>query len=159
MIMEIIKQYRVVLMIVVTVLILVIIRALGVNHFKSDAKRLAEPSLMRSNILNNSQLAALKGNKLLIDLSEGPSSDTYNITDSEVINILPDAILNKDNLNRLHKFNGNILLISPDRALAARIWMVLSQMGMNNVYILSDDSDNESFKNKFRPDTITGPEL
>ena len=86
-------------------------------------------------------------------------SDADNITDNEVISILPDAILNKDNLNKINKFNGKIFLTSPDQALSARIWMVLSQMGIKNLYILTNDNDNETFKNKFRPDSLTGPEL
>jgi len=157
--MGIIKQYRVVIMILVTVLVLVIVRSVGVYHFRSDAKKLAEPSVMRTNILTNSQMAALTGKKLLINLGEGPVSDSYFGTDIEVIKIIPDAILNKNNLNNIHRFNGNIFLISPDPALSARIWMVLSQMGIKNIFILTRDNDNEAFKNKFRPDTLTRPEL
>jgi len=156
--MELIKQYRVVILILVAVLILVIIRSAG-YHFKSDAMKLAEPSVMRSNILTSSQIAALKGEKLLIYLGAGTVSDADNVNYSEVISIIPDAILNKDNLNKINKFNGKIFLTSPDNALSARIWMVLSQMGTKDIYILTNDADNESFKNKFRPDSLTGPEL
>jgi hypothetical protein len=158
-IMEIIKQYRIVIIIVATVLILVIIRSLGMYHFKSDAAKLAESSVMRANILTNSQVAALTGNKLLIYLGEEAVSDANKYTDGEVISIMPDAILSKENLKMIHRFKGNILLTSPDDALSARIWMVLSQMGIKDIYILSSENDNESFKNKFRPDTLTGPEL
>ena len=49
--MEIIKQYRVVIIILVAVLILVIIRSTG-YHFKSDALKLAEPSVMHIKYFN-----------------------------------------------------------------------------------------------------------
>jgi hypothetical protein len=157
--MEIIKQYRIVIIIVVTVLVLVIIRSVGVYHFRNDALKLAEPSVTRSNILTSSQVAVLTGNKLLINLGEEPVADANKFTDSEVISIMPDAILSKENLKIIHRFKGNILLTSPDDALSARIWMVLSQLGIKDIYILTIENDKESFKNKFRPDTLTGPEL
>jgi len=157
--MEIIKQYRVVIITVIAVLIAVIIRSVGVNHFRSDAGKLAESSVLRSNIITDSQMAALSGKKLLINLGKEPYSDANITNDSQVINIPADAILDKDNFKSIRKFDGNILLISPDPAVSARIWMVLSQMGIKDLYILTDYTDNESFKNKFRPDTLTGPEL
>jgi len=50
-------------------------------------------------------------------------------------------------------------LVSSDASVSARMWMFLSQMGIENLFILTTDRENESFKNKFRPDTLTRPEL
>jgi hypothetical protein len=37
--------------------------------------------------------------------------------------------------------------------------MILSQMGINDIYIVFGDIENETFKYKFLPDTIIIPEL
>jgi hypothetical protein len=37
--------------------------------------------------------------------------------------------------------------------------MVFGQLGYRNVYIITGNSEDEVLKYKFRPDTITRPEL
>jgi 3-mercaptopyruvate sulfurtransferase SseA len=74
-------------------------------------------------------------------------------------NIPADSILSKKYLNTIRKHNGPVILFSSEMAVSARIWMLLSQMGCKNIYILTNNTDNEVFKSKFRPDTVTRPEL
>jgi hypothetical protein len=62
--------------------------------------------------------------------------------------------LNKNNFSLIGKHNGPVLLYSADPGLSARIWMLLSQMGRRNIYILTDSTDNEILKYKFRPDSL-----
>jgi rhodanese-related sulfurtransferase len=155
--MEFIKKYKVVLAIVLTVLILVLIRSFGANHFKSDAKRWAEPSVMRSNLITPEQAGTLSGKKLVICLDEYVAEN--NEVPKDAIYIHADSILNKNNLHIIRNHVGPILLVSSDMAISARIWMVLCQMGYSNIYIYTGITDNEIFKYKFRPDTIVRPEL
>ncbi len=157
--MEIIKQYRVVILILLPILILVIIRSVSTNHFKPDAKKLAEPSVLRSNLINSKELDAISGKTLLIILGEVKITGTNSFYPGEVLNISPDSILEKSNFNRIKNHNGTIILFSSNVSLSARMWMILSQMGIERLYILTEDKDNESFKNKFRPDSLTRPEL
>ena len=157
--MGIIKKYRVVIIILVPLLILVIIRSVGINHFKLDAKKLAEPSVSRTNLINSSEMAALSGEVLLINLGDGKIEGTDSNSKAEILNIPPVALLEKSNLNKISKHNGPVLIFSPDPSVSSRMWMLLGQMGIKTLYILTNDKDNESFKNKFRPDTLTGPEL
>lgn len=157
--MKIFKQYRVVILILVTLLILVIIRSLSTNHFKPDAKKLAEPSVMRSNLISNEEMAALSGEIVLINLGEVKAEGIEPGSKTEVLNVTPDAILEKSTIKKLSGFNGTIVIFSSDASVSARMWMFLSQMGIENLFILTTDKENESFKNKFRPDTLTRPEL
>ena len=155
--MEIVKKYKVVILIVLPVLILVIFRSTGINHFKPDSARLAEPSVTKSNIITFEKLGSLSGDKLLINLdAEKIAFDNFT---GKTLNIPADSVLIKNNLKTFHKHNGPVLLYSSDQAVSARIWMVLSQMGIRNIYILTGENDNEVFKNKFRPDTLIRPEL
>ena len=155
--MELINKYKVVIAVVLPILILVLIRSLGANHFKSDVKRWAEPSVMRSNIITGEQIGTLSGEKLIINLGEEGCG--INEMTRDALHIPADSLFSKNNLNTIRKHDGPILLFSSEKAVSARIWMVLSQMGYKNIFILTNDVDNEVFKYKFRPDTLVRPEL
>ena len=155
--MNLINKYRAVIAIILTVLILISIRLLSPWHFKPDAKKWAEPSMLRSNIITRGNIGTLHGEKLIINLSN-KENEIRNIT-GDIFNIAPDSVLSKKDLKIIKSHNGPILLISSETSVSARIWMLLSQKGCRNIYILTDDKENEVLKYKFRPDTITRPEL
>ena len=150
--MELLKSFKVVIIVVFTILILVVFRTLGVNHFRNDAKKWIEPSLNHVNTLTIERASALAGNNLIVKLDK----DVALITGlkGEQLNISADSILGKKIIRRILKFNGNILLEADDPGLSARIWMILRQMGCRNIYILTKDTDNEVLKYKFRPDSM-----
>ena len=154
--MELIKKYRLVIAAVLPIMILVLIRSAGTNHFKNDTKRWAEPSVTRSNTINAEQAGSLAGKKLTINLDKDVHENGQIIRDA--LNIPAYSIISKKYLNKIRNHKGPVLLYSSESALSARIWMVLSQMGCTNIYILTTNSDNEVLKYKFRPDTLPGPE-
>lgn len=155
--MKLIKKYKVVIAVVLPILILVLIRQFGDYHFQSDAKKWAEPSVKRSNIISVDQILTLPGKKLIINLNE--EKNVIRDTGVKSLNISSDSILSKNILRTINKHSGPVLLYSSDAAVSVRVWMVLSQLGFRNIYILTNDSDNEAIKNKFRPETIIRPEL
>lgn len=150
--MELLKNFKTVIAVVLIVLVLVVIRATGVNHFKNDARKWAGPSLMHSNIITPEQVASLKGNKLTINLDNKMIPDEK-IT-GDLRNIPADSILNKNIIKPILKHNGPVLVYSDQPALSARIWMVLSQMGCREIYILAKEPGNEIPKFKFLPDSM-----
>jgi hypothetical protein len=150
--MELIRKYRFEIAALVIIIILVIIRSVGVNHFRSDAKKWVEPTLNHVNIVAIEQVSALSGNNLLVRLDKDDGLNPG--LKAEQLIIPADSILDKKIIRRILKFNGNILLKASDPGLSARIWMILSQMGCKKIFILSDLTDNESLKYKFRPDSM-----
>jgi 3-mercaptopyruvate sulfurtransferase SseA len=150
--MELIRKYRFVIAVVLPIIILVVIRSSGVNHFQRDAKRWAEPSVNTSNLITAAKVVTIQGNILIINLDK----DQQPIKDirGEKRNIPPDSVLSKKQVTSIIKHNGPVLIYSSEPGLSARIWMILSQMGCKNIFILTDQTDNESLKYKFRPDTI-----
>lgn len=155
--MNILNKYKVVIAIVLPILILVLIRSFESNHFKSDAKRWAEPSVMRSNIIPVNQIGSMPGEKMIISLG----AERSGISDASIAELLipADSILSKSFLKTIRKHNGPILLFSTEEATSSRIWMFLSQMGFKNLYILTGTTDIGILKYKFRPDTLVRPEL
>jgi hypothetical protein len=149
--MDFLKKNKVLVAIVLTVLILVLIRSLGTDHFKSDAKKWAEPSVLHSNIITPEAAGSLSGTKLIIDLEKEKSGT--NLSSGNEIEILPDAILQSENLKKIKKNNGPVLLYSSDPSVSSRIWMILSQLGYKNLFILTKDADNEVLKYKLPIDS------
>lgn len=155
--MKIIMKYKAVILIVLPILILILIRAFNPNHFRRNVKEWAEPSVMQLNIVNKEQLETLSGDKLIINL--GTPTDSENTITDDAVHIAADSILMKNNLSTIRNHKGPIILYAFESSVAARIWMVLSQMGYRNIYILTTDTGNEVIKNKFRPDTLVRPEF
>ena len=155
--MELLKNYKVVITVVLSVLVLVLIRSAGVNHFKSDAKKWADPSFSQSNAITPEQVKLLKGNNLAINLDKSPATVT-GIT-GDLKSIPADSILSQKHLSTILKHDGPVLLLSSDPGLSARIWMVLSQMGRKNIYILTSTTDNEILKYKFQPESLPDTSL
>jgi hypothetical protein len=150
--MGLIKKFKLAIAVVLPILILVLIRSLGVSHFKNDARKWAEPSIDKSNIISIKQAGSLKGKVLMICLDKDVSHIMEVPGDSRIIP--PDSVLNKNHKSLIMKHIGPVLLYSSDPGLSAKIWMLLSQMGCRNIYILTDSTDNEVLKYKFRPDTL-----
>jgi len=154
--MELVKKYKIVILILVPVILLVILRLLGTNHFKPDAKRWAEPTFSGANIITSEKVETLAGKFLIVNLDSDKKSFPAAY---EILTSTPDAILNKDILERMHDFEGSILIYSSDISISSGVWMILSQMGMTNILVLTDDKNNESQKYEFRSDTMARPEL
>jgi hypothetical protein len=155
--MEFLKKNKVLIAIVLSVLILVLMRSLGTNHFKSDAIKWAEPSISRSNFVSTDQVGSLKGEKLIINLDQ--TSGLPSELKKASIDIPAVSILNKNNLKIIRNYKGTVLLFSAESSVSSRIWMIFSQMGFRNLYILTTESDNEVLKYKFRSDSLARPEF
>jgi hypothetical protein len=143
-----------IVLIVLPVIVLVLIRAFAQGGFKPDAHKLAKASFTGANLLNRQQVAELGNKPLIVKLSnkeEGqmsPSSDT--------LFIAAGRILDRNNLKAIHIHRGPVLLVSDDQAVSAKAWMILSQMGYRDLFILVEKDSNELLKYKFRPDTTAG---
>jgi hypothetical protein len=150
--MEPLKNYRVIITLVLIVLVLVVIRSAGVNHFKNDAKKWADPSVKKLNTITVEQARNLKGNCLTINLDN--KMIPGNEITGDIRNIRADSVLSKNILKSVVRHKGPVLLYSSQPALSARIWMVLSQMGCREIYILTEEIENETIRYKFQPDSL-----
>ena len=155
--MHLIKRYKIVITVFLLILSAVLFKTFSHSTFRYDAKKWAAPSVQRSNQITAGQSGNLQGKVLIINLD---NEKFVNINKkADVINIPSDSLLNKNNLKIVSGFKGNLLIYSSEVYLSARAWMLLSQMGLRDIYILTDDSANEVLKSKFRPDTLFKPEL
>jgi hypothetical protein len=155
--MNLIKKYRLVILIVAPILILILFRTMSSGTFKYDSRKWAAPSFDRSNLVDLAQASRLPGKKLLIRL-DNSGSGGYDSSIPE-LHITADSIVSGKYLGIIRNNKGPVIISSSNPELSARVWMIISQTGITNLFILTDSTDNESFKYKFRPDTMAGTEL
>jgi len=136
--MKFLKQYWPVLTIFLILVPLVLSRTFSQNNFRYDAVKWAEPSTLGSNILTLDKLPTLKGDILFINLGD-KTEVSEQLKDNTLI-INPELILEKKILNKIRKNRGPVILFSEDNSVSARVWMIISEMGIENVYILPDDN-------------------
>ena len=141
MLMELIKRYKWIIITILPLLILVLIQSTGVYKFRSDAKKWAEPSLNGSNIISKAQIGKIAGDALIVNLDEDKRGSS--IQGLQTITIPEDSILGKSYLKTLRANKGPVILYSADATKQARVWMLLSQLGNKNIYILTDTLNQE----------------
>lgn len=148
------KQFLVIGLIVIPIAAGVIVRETGRYRYGHDARALAAPSFDSSRLMGWEQLAAMKTSTLLVDLSH--SGVLMKSRMNGTVHIPAARLLEKSSLDTLRNHNDKTrILYSPDQGEAARAWMVLSQMGYRNLYILADDRGDEKMKYPFRPESPT----
>jgi hypothetical protein len=116
------------------VTLLVLIRTLNQNNFRYDAVKWAEPSVTGSNILTEDQAVSIKGEKLIIAL--GNNVTTGKKFQDIALKMDPKSILEKNNFDMLRRNKGPVILLSDQNSVSAKVWMVLSEMGLKNIYII-----------------------
>lgn len=134
--MKFLQQNWLILTIVALVVAMVLIRSFSRNSFRYDAARWAESSANGSNLIDGNQLAGMTGQVLLINL--GSTAEVGGQFKDRTVVVHPESILERENLKLIRKNKGPVILFSVDASVSARVWMVLSEMGIKNLYILTD---------------------
>jgi hypothetical protein len=140
------KGFSAVIAIIVVVLLVVILRS-GGNQFKPDALKWAEASISGQNFITAGQIESLPGKKLIIDLDGQVMEKGVQRT----IAMPPATVLQKENTELIRKNRGPVILSSSDMSVSSRVWMILSQLGIKELYILGDKP--EVLVNEIRPDS------
>ena len=154
--MKFVNKYKTLIIITIVTIILVLFRTFSIGHFKSDARVMAQPSVNHSVIVSDKQLSTMAGDIMFLKLDRNES--LMKDMTGKVFTVSVDSVLEKRNLRKIIDHKGPVVLLSSDKAVSARIWMIISQLGRHDLFILTDDPDNEVFKSTFRPDTLNSPE-
>ncbi len=137
--MKFLKQYWLVLSIFLLVVCLVLIRTFNREQFRYDAVKWAESSIPGSNLVTEDKILKMDGEVLLINLGNVSPSDSK--PQVNTVTMEPGLILEKENLTVIRKNKGPVILVSDNSSVSARVWLVLSELGINNIYILRNDRD------------------
>ncbi|HCM59814.1 MAG TPA: hypothetical protein DIS74_05490 [Bacteroidales bacterium] len=134
--MKFLKQYRFALIIFLVIIALVLLRSFSRAGFRYDAARWVEASVDGSNLITTNQLSALKGEIMLLNL--GSEAGLPGALVEKAVTMSPESVTVKENLKQIRNHKGPVILYSENRSVSARVWMILSEMGMKNIFILSD---------------------
>ena len=134
--MKLLKRNWLILAILFLVVAMVLIRSFRQSSFRYDAVRWAAMSADGSNIISPDQIAPAGERVLLISL--GNMSEVPAQFKEQTVMISPGEILAKENLKLIRKNRGPVIISSDDPSVSARVWMVLSEMGIKNLFVLSD---------------------
>lgn len=138
--MKILNQYRFSLILFLVIVALVLLRSFNPAGFRYDATRWAEASVNGSNILTIEQVSALEGEVMLLKLeSESELPVTFK---AKTVAVAPEALADKEILKNIRKHRGPVILYSANGSVSSRVWMILSEMGMKNVFILTDPASD-----------------
>ncbi len=130
-------------------LALVLIRTFNPNLFKQPAIDAIKAA--GNNTVTVNQLQLDSEPRVIVELDE------HDQRFSESLSIPFSQLLEKNNQKKLKEAQGNIYLHSAKTETSAKAWVILNQLGFDNVFILSDEQP-EVLKYKFRPDTEARPE-
>jgi hypothetical protein len=134
--MELLKRYWLILTVMVLVVAVVLIRSFSHDSFRYDAVRWAVSSTDESNLISRDQMVQAGEQVLLISL--GSTAEVPVQVKERSLMILPGSVLEKENIRMIRRNKGPVILWSDNASVSARVWMVLSEMGIKNLYILSD---------------------
>jgi phage shock protein E len=167
------KSLIFILLPVFVILILVIIKSLNKDNFELDTKQALEISL-KEHVLSLNQLKAKLQKPKGISLIDLRNANDFNQTHlKNAVNIPFSEILKNSELKKLKSDEKEIILYSNSAIESAKAWILLTQMGYINLYLLDipegliSDSilnkdtaleTNETLKYKFQPDTLVGLE-
>ncbi len=140
--MKFLKQNWLILIIMIVVVTMVLIRSFSSDSFRYDAVRWAASSADGSNLISADRVA--EGGDQILMISLGSIDEVPAQFRERAVSIAPGELLAKDNLKMIRRNKGLVILFSGDISVSARVWMVLSEMGIENLYIFSDPVPGKS---------------
>lgn len=155
--MNLLKNLKMIILVMVVLLILILFRNYDQNVFKEQVEAAIEGTKNNSNLIPLSKFRKLTTPYLVIELGGEPTHDSLQLQHS--IHIAFEKLLGKDNRAIFDKTKGPLILFSGDMALASKAWIILNQLGYKNVLILTSEENPEVLKYKFQRDTTARLEL
>jgi hypothetical protein len=149
--MNLLKNLKIVIPVLVVLLILVLVRNSNQSVFKGDVKTAIEAAQNNSNLLSPNQVHELKSRWMVVNLENSELPDSLQLENS--IRLPFENLLDKANRKILEDFEGDLVLYSADAAKASKAWVILNQLGFKKVFILNIGGNPEELKYKFQPDT------
>ena len=145
------KNLKIVILVIVVLLILVIVRNSNQHIFKQEVKTALEAVQNNSNLISPEQLLQLKSKWLVVNIGADNLPDSLRIENS--IRLPFENLLDRANRKILEEVEGDLILYSSDEATASKAWIILNQLGFENIFILNLGDKPEELKYKFQPDT------
>jgi hypothetical protein len=147
--MEILKNFKIVLLILLAVLVLVIVKSTSKFTFKQDVQDIIAAIESNNFLVSMQDLKGSESQYLIVNLGEPGTSQFENS-----LKIPYEKLLEESYLQQLKETEKKILLWSDDNSVAVKGWVILNQLGFKNVLVLSEIENPEVLKYEFKADTV-----
>lgn len=144
------KKYLPVVGIAVLILVLISIRYFSSDNFKPDAERNSGLALSGEFIITEAEYG--KDQDSFAEVLIGDMSSSTDLAQSARLHIKSTDIIADETLQALKDINEPKLLISSDISISVRCWILLSQKGIKDIFVFSEEDNPEVLKYKFRPE-------
>jgi len=144
------KELKIVLAILLVVLVLVIAKTMSKNRLNQDAINAIEAVSNSNFSVSLNEFKAAQNQFLVVDLSESGSAQFENS-----MKVPFDKLLEESTIQKLKETQGKILLVSTNNSQTSKAWVILNQIGIKNVFVLTNEENQEILKYAFQPDSIT----
>jgi hypothetical protein len=88
----------------------------------------------------------------------GDTGETPGNLIGRILKIKPDSVLDQRFVKSIRRFRGQVILCGANKSVLAKVWMILSQMGVSDLYILDTEKEPDVPGSEPRSDTLTGPD-
>ena len=133
---------------------LILLSIAGKDRFSLSASDIIDRIAGHEHLITADQFEILKGEEevLLIDLRTPEEFNNYHLPGA--VN-LPERELNIKTIQDIFDATGSLILYSGESAIANQVWILVSQMGIEDVLVLVDSTMlfDELPRYEFHPDT------
>jgi hypothetical protein len=126
-----------VLLVFLIILVPVIFKGTTFSGFRYDASLHANMPTGRDIKIANDELMQYRDKCLLIDM--GPSFRPAENLPVNFLKVNPESVLLKENFRKIRIHKGPVILAASEPSVAARVWMILKQKGIKDLYILAEE--------------------
>lgn len=141
------KELALIIGLLLLVVTLVLLRATNKNRFSGTPENLVET------LKNESVFVQAEGlqinDYLVVELDENSEGGKFPAAAKVTFEGLTDK-----NFRKQLETSGKKILLTGNESKTAKAWVVLNQLGIKNLFILSEKVNPESFRFNFVPDTI-----
>jgi len=127
-------------------LIMVLLRSFNENLFTRNVEDAV--SIVQNKTISTQYLADFQHPYQVVNL-DGDSTKFKNAWPIPLRDILLP-----ENRKKLNTAENDLLLYSENPSTSAKAWVILNQLGIERIFIFSDDPSPEVLKYKFQPDTM-----
>jgi hypothetical protein len=146
--MNLLKNLKIIILVIAVLLILIIIRYADRNVFRENPETAVALTRDNSNLISLSRLRESGTSYLLIELGSELRYDSLHS-----IQMPFEKLLDKPNREILDQAKGKLILFSDDPGTAEKAWIILNQLGYKNLFILALEENPGELKYKFQSDT------
>ena len=139
------KELALIIGLLLLVVTLVLLRASNKNRFSATTENLVETLKSEPVFVHPGNLQA--GDYLVVEI--GSNTEKHFTTS---ISISFNELTDKEFRSKLESA-GKKILLTCDESHTAKAWVILNQLGIENLFILSEKEKPESLRHAFIPDT------